>query len=684
MAAGDTRDLEAARLRIEELRSRVRYHEHRYHVLNDPEIGDSEFDALYREVVDLEERYPELVTPDSPTQRVGGAIAEAFEAVEHREPMLSLSNVFDAAELRAWYERVQRFLEVEQFDVVCEPKIDGLAISLVYEGGRLRVGATRGDGLRGEDITSNLRTIRAIPLAVDLDDTPPAFEVRGEVFMPQAEFERLNAERAEAGEPLYMNARNTAAGSLRQLDSSVTAGRRLDLVLYQIGWIEQAERPASQSAALEWMRQAGFPTSPYVERFEDIEEAAAFCEAWVRRREELPYAIDGVVVKVDDVSLQRQLGVVGREPRWATAFKFPAEQAVTRLRDIQVSVGRTGVLTPFAVLEPIVVGGARVSIATLHNAGQVAAKGVLIGDDVVVQRAGEVIPEVVGPVLSRREGREDELREFEMPGRCPVCDTPVVHEGDGPAHYCPNPRCPPRVARGVEHFASRGAMDIEGFGEQMAARLTELGFVRGVAGIYALPERREELLELKGVGEKTLERLFAQIEASKTRPLRQLLVALGIRHVGGETARDVAVHFGSMDALRAATLEEIEAIDGIGPIVARALRDYLDDDANIEEIGRLATAGVRMDDEVTARGGLLDGEIVVVTGALERWSRNEVERLIKELGGRVSGAVTKQISYLVAGAGGGSKRDRAEAIGAEILTEEEFVAHLHERGWDEA
>ena len=684
MAAGDTRDLEAARLRIEELRSRVRYHEHRYHVLNDPEIGDSEFDALYREVVDLEERYPELVTPDSPTQRVGGAIAAAFEAVEHREPMLSLSNVFDAAELRAWYERVQRFLEVEQFDVVCEPKIDGLAISLVYEGGRLRVGATRGDGLRGEDITSNLRTIRAIPLAVDLDDTPPAFEVRGEVFMPQAEFERLNAERAEAGEPLYMNARNTAAGSLRQLDSSVTAGRRLDLVLYQIGWIEQAERPASQSAALEWMRLAGFPTSPYVERFEDIEEAAAFCEAWVRRREELPYAIDGVVVKVDDVSLQRQLGVVGREPRWATAFKFPAEQAVTRLHDIRVSVGRTGVLTPFAVLEPIVVGGARVSIATLHNAGQVVAKDVRIGDDVVVQRAGEVIPEVVGPVLSRREGREDELREFEMPGRCPVCDTPVVREGDGPAHYCPNLRCPPRVARSVEHFASRGAMDIEGFGEQMAARLTELGFVRGVADIYALPERREELLEIKGVGEKTLERLFAQIEASKTRPLRQLLVALGIRHVGGETARDVAVHFGSMDALRAATLEEIEAIDGIGPIVAQALRDYLDDDANIEEIGRLATAGVRMDDEVTARGGLLDGEIVVVTGALERWSRNEVERLIKELGGRVSGAVTKQISYLVAGAGGGSKRDRAEAIGAEILTEEEFVAHLHERGWDEA
>ncbi len=681
--ATDATDLEAARLNVEELRSLVRYHEHRYHVLNDPEIGDSEFDALHRELVDLEERFPQLITPDSPTQRVGGAVAEAFEAVEHREPMLSLSNVFDGDELRAWYERVQRFTEVEQFAVVCEPKIDGLAISLVYEGGRLSVGATRGDGLRGEDITTNLRTIRAIPLAVTGDDAPPAFEVRGEVFMPQAEFERLNAERAEAGEPLYMNARNTAAGSLRQLDPSVTASRRLDLVLYQIGWMERAERPATQSAALAWMRDAGFPTSPYVERFEDIEEAVAFCEAWVRRRDELRYAIDGVVVKVDDVSLQRQLGVVGREPRWATAFKFPAEQAVTRLRDIQVSVGRTGVLTPFAVLEPVVVGGARVSIATLHNADQVAAKDVRIGDDVIVQRAGEVIPEVVGPVRSRREGRRAEINRFPMPAHCPVCGTDVVREGDGPAHYCPNLRCPPRVARSVEHFASRGAMDIEGFGEQMAARLTELDFVSGVADIYALPERRAELLELDGIGDKTLDRLFEQIEASRTRPLRQLLVALGIRHVGGETARDIAVHFGSMDALRAAALEEIEAIDGIGPIVAQALRDYLDDDTNVAEIERLAGYGVRMDDEVTARGGLLDGEIIVVTGRIERWSRNEVERLIKELGGRVTGSVSKQTSYLVAGEGGGSKRARAEELGTEILSEGEFVEHLRVRGWDE-
>ena len=678
------RDLEAARLQVEELRSLVRYHEHRYHVLNDPEIGDSEFDAHYRELVDIEERFPELVTPDSPTQRVGGQVAEAFDVVEHREPMLSLSNVFDADELRAWYERVQRLLEIEQFALVCEPKIDGLAISLVYEQGRFAVGATRGDGLRGEDITANLRAIRAVPLAVQLEQPPPAFEVRGEVFMTKAEFERLNAERAEAGEPLYMNPRNTAAGSLRQLDPAVTRGRRLELILYQAGWTEGADPPPGQWAALEWMRAAGFPTSAYAERFEDLEAATAFCESWVRRRDELPYAIDGVVVKVDELSLQRQLGTVGREPRWATAYKFPAEQAVTRLHEIQVSVGRTGVLTPFAVLEPVVVGGARVSIATLHNADQVAAKGLLIGDDVIVQRAGEVIPEVVGPVLSRRRGRAKELLAFAMPERCPVCGTPVVKDPDGPAYYCPNLSCPPRVARTVEHFASRGAMDIEGFGETLAARLTELGLVRSIADVYELPARREELLALDRIGEKTLDNLFARIEASKRRPLRQLLVGLSIRHVGGETARDLAVHFGEMAALQAATVEEIEAIDGIGPVVARALREYLDDADNAREIERLRAAGVRMDDELTARGGPLDGEVVVVTGALDRWSRNEVERLVKELGGRVSGAVTKQTSYVVAGTGRGAKRAKAEELGTELLSEAEFVERLRERGWEGA
>ena len=680
---------EAARSDLEELRSLVRYHEHRYHVLDDPEIGDSGYDALYRRLVDLEARFPELIAPHSPTQRVGGAVAEGFAVVEHREPMLSLSNAFDGDELRAWYARVLRLLEVESVALVCEPKIDGLAISLVYRDGALEVGATRGDGLRGEDITANLRTVRAIPLRVHSDDAPAAFEVRGEVYLSREEFDRLNAEIARANaelaegkrpQPLYMNPRNTAAGSLRQLDPAVTAQRRLQLFVYQRGWTEGATPPASQWSALEWMRAAGFPTNPHAQRFEGIEGAVAFCEDWARRREELPYAIDGVVVKVDDVGEQRQLGVVGREPRWATAYKFPAEQAVTRLLNIKVSVGRTGALTPFAVLEPVVVGGARVSVATLHNAEQVQAKGLLIGDDVVVQRAGEVIPEVVGPVLAAREGREDELRPFQAPQRCPVCETPVVT--DGPGARCPNLRCPPRVARTVEHFASRGGMDIEGFGEKLAARLTELGFIGDVSDIYGLHERREELLALKGIGEKTLDNLFAQIEASKQRPLRRLLVALSIRHVGLETARDIAVHFGDMAHLRAAGVEEIEAIDGVGPIVAAALHEYLDDDSNAAEIERLAEAGVRMDDDTSARGGPLEGDVVVVTGALERWSRNEAEALIKELGGRVSGAVGKQTSYLLAGAGGGAKRARAEELETQILNEDEFVARLRERGWE--
>ena len=680
---------EAARREIEELRPLVRYHEHRYHVLDDPEIGDSEYDALYRRLVDLEARFPELIAPDSPTQRIGGAVAEGFDVVEHREPMLSLSNAFDGDELRAWYARVLRLLEVESVALVCEPKIDGLAISLVYRDGALEVGATRGDGLRGEDITANLRTVREIPLRVHGDDIPPAFEVRGEVYLSREEFDRLNAEIARANaelaegkrpQPLYMNPRNTAAGSLRQLDPTITAQRRLQLFVYQRGWTEGAAPPASQWGALEWLRAAGFPTNPHAQRFEGIDDAVEFCESWARLREGLPYAIDGVVVKVDDVGEQRQLGVVGREPRWATAYKFPAEQAVTRLRDIQVSVGRTGALTPFAVLEPVVVGGARVSVATLHNAEQVQAKGLLIGDDVIVQRAGEVIPEVVGPVLSAREGREDELRPFEAPERCPVCETPVAT--DGPSARCPNLRCPPRVARTVEHFASRGAMDIEGFGEKLAASLTELGFIRSVADIYALPDRRDDLLALKGIGKKTLDNLFAQIEASKLRPLRRLLVALSIRHVGGETARDIAVHFGDMAQLRAAGVEEIEAIDGVGPIVAQALHEYLEDDANAAEIARLAEAGVRMDDDTSARGGPLEGDIVVVTGALERWSRNEAEALIKELGGRVSGAVGKQTSYLLAGAGGGAKRTKAEELETPILSEDEFVARLRERGWE--
>ncbi len=682
------RDLEQARLDIEELRARIRHHDHRYYVLNQPEVGDTEYDLLFRQLVDIEARFPELVTPDSPTQRVAGEPSPAFEAVTHHEPMLSLGNVFDGDELRAWHARVARLIERDDFAMVCEPKIDGLAISLTYRLGRLEVGATRGDGFRGDDITANLRTIRSVPLSVASTDAalpPGAFEVRGEVYMSKAEFARLNAERAAAAEPLYMNPRNTAAGSLRQLDPTVTASRRLELLAYQLGWLEDetnASRPTTHWDALEWMRAAGFPVSAEVRRVATIDDAVAFCSEWARRRDSLPFGIDGVVIKVDEIELQRQLGVVGREPRWATAYKFPAEQAVTRLRDIQVSIGRTGVLTPFAVLEPVFVGGATVSMATLHNEEQVRLKDVRIGDDVIVQRAGDVIPEVVGPVLSRREGRADgELREFAMPTRCPSCETPVQKDPEQAATYCPNRRCPVKIARSLEHFASRGAMDIEGLGEQLCARLVQFGFVATLADVYALPSKGEELLALDGIGPKTVESLTARIDESKTRPMRRLLVALGIRHVGGETATALATQFGSMAAIRAASIEELSAVDGIGPIVAQAVYDYLHDDEYAALVDALAAAGVRMDDERAARGGPLDGQTFVVTGSLTRWSRDGAETLIKALGGRVGGSVTKTTTYLVAGEGGGSKRARAETLGTTVFDEQQFVDHLRERGW---
>ena len=677
-------DREHATARLAALRDQVRHHDHRYHVLDSPEIGDGEYDGLYRELVAIEGAYPDLVTIDSPTQRVAGAASERFESVEHPAAMLSLGNVFDGEELRAWHARLCRLLERDRFAMVCEPKIDGVAISLIYREGMFVSGATRGDGLRGENITANLRTIRALPLSVSRaapGGDSPAFEARGEVYMLAAEFERLNKQRAAAGEPLYINPRNTAAGSLRQLDPAVTASRHLGIFAYQLAWSDGPLPVRSQWEALRWMAQAGFPTNPHAQRFEEIDAVAAFCASWVDRRGSLEYAIDGVVVKVDDFALQRELGVVGREPRWATAYKFPAEQAVTRLRRIQVSVGRTGVLTPFAALEPVFVGGAMVSMATLHNEEQVRLKDIRKGDDVIVQRAGDVIPQVVGPVLSKRKGRR--LRRFVMPERCPVCDTPVRKDPEASAYYCPNRECPVQLARLVEHYTSRGALDIEGFGEQLSRRLVDERLIESLSDIYRLAERRENLLALDGIGEKTLDALFANIQASKQQPLRRLLIGLGIRHVGGETATALAMRFGGMRLLREASLEELEAIDGIGSIVAGEVYAYLQDGRNAALIDRLAAAGARMEDDVAAQQGPLEGLSFVVTGALERWSRNEVEVLIKRLGGRATGALSKRTSYLLAGAGGGSKRARAEALETPILEEAAFVELLSERGWQD-
>ncbi len=676
--------LEAARERAEALRLEILEHDRRYYELAQPSIGDSQYDALVRELRDIEAAHPEFAAPDSPTQRVSGRPAEGFAVVEHREPMLSLGNVFGREELLAWHQRLVRLTERDDIAFVCEPKIDGLAIALVYRGGQFAQGATRGDGSRGENITPNLETIRSLPKRVKAAKgrpLPPAFEVRGEVYLSKAEFARLNAQRAEAGEQLYMNPRNTAAGSLRQLDANITASRRLDLFAYQLGWTEGDRQATTHAEAITWLGDLGFPTNPLAQRFESIDEVATFCEGWAARRDALDYEIDGVVVKVDDFGLQRALGVVGREPRWAVAWKFPAEQAVTRLREIQVSVGRTGVLTPFAALEPVFVGGAHVGMATLHNFDHVRALDVRVGDDVIVQRAGDVIPQVVGPVLAARVGREGELREFEMPDACPVCLAPVEHDEGEAAYYCSNPDCPVRISRSLEHYTSRGALDIEGFGEERCATLVRLGFVQSLADLYTLPGQREALLAIEGIGPKTLDALFANLETSKRQPLRRLLIGLGIRHVGSETARALAMSFGTLDALHSAMLEDLQAVDGIGPVVAQAVFAWFQDGRHRALLDRLVASGVRTDEDVPARGGILDGLAIVVTGSLERWSRNEVEALIKSLGGKVSASPSKKTSLVVAGDGGGSKREKAEALGVEVIDEAAFIGRLRERGW---
>ena len=680
MMATLTRD-EAA-VQLMQLREQVRHHEHRYYVLDAPEISDAAFDEMYRSLVALESQFPELTTADSPSQRPGGTADRNFGTITHRSPMLSLSNAFGATELRAWYARALKLLGASRAPLICELKIDGLAVSLVYRDGELISGATRGDGLSGENITANLRTIGDVPERLRVAESPSVLEVRGEVYISRAEFERLNGERTAQGAAPYMNTRNTAAGALRQIDPAVTAQRRLGLFAYSGDWNGAGSQPSGQQEALEWLRDAGFPINPHVRRVDGIDAAIEFCEEWARRRTELPYDIDGVVVKIDGAAEQRILGAAGREPRWATAWKFPAEEVTTRLLDIQVSVGRTGAVTPFAVLVPVVVGGTRVSLATLHNARQVAEKGLLIGDNVIVRRAGEVIPEVVGPVIADRSGRESGLRAFIPPEHCPSCGTPVVE--DGARLRCTNRHCPARVARNIEHFASREAMDIRGFGEKRAAELSGLGIIRDVADIYELHRHRSSLLRLEGMGDRTLYALMAQVEASKQQPLARLLIGFGVHQAGRRVSRLVAAHFGDMAQLRRASLEDLESVVG-GTVAARALWSWLADPVNIEIIERLTASGVRMhDDAPPPDTGVLDGERVVVTGALDRWSRKEAEELIRSLGGQTSGSVSAKTSFVLAGERGGSKLTKAQQLGIEVIGEAEFLDRLRQRGWDAA
>ncbi|HEY7802572.1 MAG TPA: NAD-dependent DNA ligase LigA, partial [Dehalococcoidia bacterium] len=507
--------------------------------------------------------------------------------VEHRVPLLSLANGFSGDDLRAWHKRTAGQLERETFAMVCEPKIDGLAVALVYEQGQLTTAATRGDGTRGENITQNVRTIRSIPRK--LPQLPARFEVRGEIYMTKSGFEKLNFERGEAGQPLFASPRNSAAGSVRQLDPKVTASRPLDAFLYQLGWQEGGATPATHSEVLEWLRQLGFRVNPEIRRFETIEDVITFCESWTERRESLDYEIDGIVIKVDSLAYQRQLGAVGREPRWAIAYKFPPTQATTKLLRIDVNVGRTGSLNPFAVLDPVKIAGATVSLATLHNEDDIRRKDIRAGDTVIVQRAGDVIPQVVGPVRSKRSGKE---KVFKMPSACPACGTPVARVEGEAMYYCPNRQCPAQRFRLLEHFVGRGAMDIDGIGESLAHQLMRAGMVQDGADLYRLREHRDELLQLERMGQKSADHLLASIEESKQRPLAQVIFALGIRHVGGEMAALLANHFGSMDALMDASAEEICAIGGVGMTIAESVREFFSLDENRSMIEKLRAAGV--------------------------------------------------------------------------------------------
>ena len=672
MAARDDKDLQQAKLRVEELRSQISYHDYRYHVLDAPEISDADFDALVQELRGLEERYPQLITPDSPTQRVGGRPVAAFGIVEHPVPLLSLANAFKEADLRAWHTRATDLAERDGLALVCEPKIDGLAVALEYREGRFAVGSTRGDGRHGENITQNLRTIERIPDQIKGKGLPSRFEVRGEVFMTRAGFERMNEERAERGEPLFANPRNSAAGSVRQLDPRVTSARPLDCFVYGVGWAEGGRVPDSHYDSLQWLGAAGFHVNPEIVRVDTIDEAWDLCRRWESRRDELDYEIDGIVVKIDDRRLHESLGVVGREPRWAVAFKFPPTQRTTVLKEIGVNVGRTGSLNPYAVLEPVNIGGATVKLATLHNEEDIKRKDVRIGDTVIVQRAGDVIPQVVGPVLSKRTGKE---KRFRMPAKCPACGTKVVRPEGEVMRYCPNPACPAQTFRLLEHFVSRGAMDIDGVGEHLSQALLASGLVKDPADLYAL--KKEELLQLERMADKSAQNVIDAIDASRGRPLARVLFALGIRHVGSETAALLAERFGDIDALTAATPEELAEVPGIGPVVAEAVHGYFRDKTHRRLIERLRKHGVRMEAEAPRRvEGPLSGKTFVITGTLGAMPRSAAEARVRELGGSALSSVTRSTDYLVVGEKPGSKLAKAERYGVETLDEEAFLALL--------
>jgi DNA ligase (NAD+) len=667
--------------RIAALRDQIRHHEEQYYVHDAPEISDAEFDSLMNALKALEREHPELVTPDSPTQRVGGRPVEGFETVEHAAPMLSLDNAYNEAELRAFDDRVRKVLGgTARVRYVAELKIDGLSIALTYVDGGLTRGATRGDGARGEDVTSNVRTIRAIPLG--LRDAPAGtLEVRGEVYLPRSTFQRINREREEAGEPAFANPRNAAAGAMRNLDPALVARRGLGAWMYHA--LGAGDALASHSALLERLRGWGLPVEPHWAACEGIDAVVAFCERWRERRHDMEFETDGVVIKVDDLASRQPLGTTSKFPRWAVAFKFPAQQARTKLLRIAVNVGRTGAVTPFAMLEPVKLAGSTISMATLHNAEDVARKDIRDGDTVILEKGGDVIPKVVGPVLAERP---QAAQPWVMPTECPACGSALQRPEGEVVYRCENVSCPARIRRALEHFASRGAMDIEGLGEAIVDGLVDQGLVHDFADLYALTapqletlvvtprDARSERARPRKLG-KVGTNLAAEIDRSRSADLSRLIYALGIRHVGERSGQVLAAAFGSMDALVAAPVERLQETREIGPVLAASVRAWLDEPRNVQLVERLRRAGVNMTSTLTPEAsaeGPLSGKTFVLTGTLESLTREEATARIEALGGRVSGSVSRKTSFVVVGADPGTKAEKARTLGVETLDEAAF------------
>ncbi|MFQ5630138.1 MAG: NAD-dependent DNA ligase LigA [bacterium] len=654
------------------LREQINYHSYRYYVLDDPEVTDADYDRLYRKLQELEEKFPDLITPDSPTQRVGGAPLEDFETVEHRVPMLSLDNALNEQELRDFDARLHRLLEIDEpFEYTVEVKMDGVAVELVFIDGLLSVGSTRGDGTTGENITSNLKTINSIPLRLRDNEfsIPSRLDVRGEVYYPTEAFKRLNEEREKAGEPTFVNPRNSAAGTLRQLDPQLTAKRPLDIYIHGLGLIEGYSL-RTQHEALEAFKKWGMRVNPLTKVCNSIEEVIAVYREYLEMRPSLPYEIDGAVVKLNSFELQQRAGIRSRSPRWATAYKFPAHQETTQILDIIAQVGRTGAITPVAMMQPIMVGGVEVRRATLHNQDEIDRKDIRIGDWVVIQRAGDVIPEVVKVITSKRTGK---LRKYKLPAQCPVCGSSVVRMEDEAVARCENVACPAQVKEMIRHFAAKGAMDIEGLGEKLVDQLVKKKLIESYADLYFLAQ--EQIAGLERMAEKSAENLLSGIDKSRDISLNRLIYALGIRHVGEHVARVLANHFGTLDALKAASEEELLEIHEIGPQVADSITKFFAEEQNKTVLEKLFMGGVKIQTQESKAGTdqKFAGLTFVFTGALEKFTREEAGQIVLERGGRAASSVSKKTSYVVAGPGAGSKLARAQQLGVQVLTEEAFL-----------